>query len=166
MLISESYRQMLFRMHKKNRSFGCGSKRRKEYIKSLGFEDILDYGCGKGKLGLGRKYDPAIPEFSDDPDPADLIVCTDVLEHIEPECLDNVLRHMKAKMKKSGYFTIACRPAAKKLPNGENAHLIIQPPEWWINKLSKYFRVVSQVSHPDRRKRKESLELEVHLTPD
>ena len=165
MLISDHYRNLLLKMHQKQRNFGMGSKRRREYIQSLGFDDILDYGCGKGKLGLGRKYDPAIPEFSADPEPADLLVCTDVLEHIEPELLDNVLSHMKSKMKKAGYFTIGCAPAAKKLPDGRNAHLIVQPPEWWLEKLSHYFTVVSHSSHIDSMKRSESLELEVHVTP-
>ncbi len=165
MLLSEEYRQTLFRMHQKQRNFGCGSKRRREYIQSLGYEDILDYGCGKGKLGIGKKYDPAIPAFSQEPEPADLVVCTDVLEHIEPEYLDNVLAHMRSKMKKAGYFTIGCGPAAKRLPDGRNAHLIVKPPEWWIEKLSHYFTVKEFSSHQDSQKRKEALELEVHVTP-
>jgi len=165
MLISENYRSLLNRMHKKQKNFGMGSKRRRDYIQSLGYEDVLDYGCGKGKLGIGKKYDPAIPEFSADPEPADLLVCTDVLEHIEPELLDNVLSHMKSKMKKAGYFTIGCAPASKKLPDGRNAHLIVKPPEWWVDKLSEYFTVVSHAAHLDAMKRKESVELEVHLTP-
>lgn len=164
-LISEEYRSLLVQMHRKHAHFGRGSKRRKAYVESLGFTDVLDYGCGKGRLGLGNKYDPAIPEFSADPSPADLLVCTDVLEHIEPEFLDDVLRHMKSKMRKAGYFSIGCGPAAKKLPNGKNAHLIIKKPEWWVEKLSEYFIVESWSSHPDIMKRQEALELEVHLKP-
>lgn len=164
-LISEEYKNLLHKMHVKQKNFGMGSKRRREFILSLGFTDILDYGCGKGKLGLGRKYDPAIPEFSADPEPADLLVCTDVLEHIEPDKLDNVLKHMRSKMLKAGYFTIGCAPAAKKLPDGRNAHLIVQPPDWWLEKLSQYFTVVSHAAHLDAMKRRESVELEVHLKP-
>jgi len=140
-----------------------GSKRRKEYIESLGYSDILDYGCGKGKLGIGKRYDPGIPDFSADPDPADLLVCTDVLEHIEPEYLDDVLNHMASKMKHAGYITIGCGPAAKKLPDGRNAHLIVKPPAWWLEKLAEYFIVTGYSVHPDSKKRRESLELEVHL---
>lgn len=152
-------------MHQKQRNFGMGSKRRKEEILALGYVDILDYGCGKGKLGIGRKYDPAIPEFSQDPEPADLIVCTDVMEHIEPELLEDVLKHIRSKMKKYGYFTIGCSKAAKKLPDGRNAHLIIQRPEWWVERLSQYFTVVRHQTRLDPLKRKESVELEIHLTP-
>lgn len=142
-----------------------GSKRRRQYIESLGFTDILDYGCGKGKLGLGRKYDPAIPEFFADPEPADLLVSTDVLEHIEPDLLDNVLIHMKSKMKKQGFLTIGCSPAAKKLPDGRNAHLIVQSPDWWIEKLKEHFTILSYSVQKDPLNRRESVEIEIHLTP-
>lgn len=168
-LISDKYREQLKLLHRKWESFGSGSKHRKEFIGSLGFKDILDYGCGKGRLGTNKKYDPAISEFSREPCPADLVVCTDVLEHVEPECLDDVLKHIRSKMLKAGYFTVGCSPAAKKLSDGRNAHLIIRPPEWWIEKLSKNFDVVNISTHADERKKKKnrppSVELEVHLKP-
>ena len=169
LLVSDEYREQLKLLHRKWESFGSGSKYRGEFIGSLGYKDILDYGCGKGRLGTNKKYDPALPEFSEEPEPADLVVCTDVLEHIEPECLDNVLRHIRSKMLKAGYFTIGCSPAAKKLSDGRNAHLIIRPPEWWVEKLSDYFVVVLTSTHNDERKIKKnkppSVELEVHLKP-
>ena len=36
------------------------------------------------------------------------------------------------------YHLIACHPAKKKLSDGRNAHLIIEEPTWWKNKLSEY----------------------------
>jgi predicted transcriptional regulator len=36
------------------------------------------------------------------------------------------------------YHLIACHPAKKKLKDGRNAHLIVETPDWWKNKLSKY----------------------------
>jgi hypothetical protein len=109
----------------------------------MGLTDVLDYGCGKGNLGIGRKYDPAIPEYAKDPDPADLVVCTDVLEHIEPECLEDVLKHIQSKCRKKAFFVISTRPAKKILPDGRNAHLIIQPSGWWVSTLSRYFSIES-----------------------
>ena len=168
MLLTDKYKRQLEVMHQKYRTFGAGSKHRRDFINSLGYSDILDYGCGKGYLGTNKKYDPAVDEFSKDPEPADLVVCTDVLEHIESECLDDVLKHIRSKMKQAGYFTIGCSPAAKKLPDGRNAHLIIQSPEWWLLKLSEFFIVEKSSTHADERKTKvkrESVELEVHLKP-
>ena len=40
-------------------------------------------------------YDPAIPEWSAPPAPRRFVACIDVLEHIEPDLLDNVLDDLK-----------------------------------------------------------------------
>ena len=36
---------------------------------------------------------------------------------------------------------MACYPAVATLPNGENAHITVQTPEWWLNKLSKFYKI-------------------------
>jgi hypothetical protein len=115
----------------------------------LGTRDILDYGCGQRSLeaALGfpiRNYDPCIPGLDAPPEPADLVVCTDVLEHVEPQCLDDVLDDLKRVTRTAGLFLVATRPAVKFLPDGRNAHLIQQPKSWWLPRLEKRFRV-SQV---------------------
>jgi hypothetical protein len=101
---------------------------------------ILDYGCGAGSLAKAlerhgrfvvREYDPAIPGKDGIPSFADMVVCTDVLEHIEPDKLDNVLAHIRMLTRKVAFVVIATRPANKCLPNGENAHLIIENGHWW-----------------------------------
>ena len=111
--------------------------------------DVLDYGCGQRTLerDLGfpiRNYDPCIPGLDAEPQPADVVVCTDVLEHIEPECLDDVLDDLKRVTRKLGFFVIATRPANKTLPDGRNAHLIQEDADWWLPKLRSRFDV-SQV---------------------
>lgn len=166
MLLSEEYRFLLERMHQKNRAFGSGSKRRKERILSLGYTDILDYGCGKGKLRIDgiHRYDPGMKEFNNEPKPAQLIVCTDVLEHVEPNFLEEVLRHIHSLMLAAGYFTIGIKPAKKKLPDGRNAHLIIEGPSWWMNKLEPFFHVVESQLLRDGKENDER-ELEVILKP-
>jgi hypothetical protein len=75
------------------------------------------------------------------PDPADIVACTDVLEHIEPECLEDVLADLRRVTKKMGFFTIATRPAKKFLSDGRNAHLIQQDARWWLEKLWAKFHV-------------------------
>lgn len=117
--------------------------------KAFGSRDILDYGCGQRTLerDLGwaiRNYDPCIPGLDASPDPADVVVCTDVLEHIELECLDEVLDDLRRVTRKAGFFVIATRPAEKTLPDGRNAHLIQEPISWWMPRLEARF-VVSQV---------------------
>ena len=117
--------------------------------KVAGSNDILDYGCGQRTLErtLGfpiRNYDPCIPGLDTPPEPADVVACTDVLEHVEPECLDDVLDDLARVTRKIGFFVIANRPAKKTLPDGRNAHLIQEPASWWLPRLEQRF-AVSQV---------------------
>jgi hypothetical protein len=106
--------------------------------------DVLDYGCGQRTLEKSlafpiRNYDPCIPGLDAAPEPADIVACTDVLEHIEPECLDEVLDDLKRLVRKAGFLVIANRPARKVLEDGRNAHLIQQGFEWWRDRLARRF---------------------------
>ena len=111
--------------------------------------DVLDYGCGQRSLekALGfpiRNYDPCIPGLDAPPEPADVVACTDVLEHIEPGCLDEVLDDLKRVTRIAGLFLVNTRPAMKFLPDGRNAHLIQEPRSWWLPRFEQRFEV-SQV---------------------
>lgn len=118
------------------------------WAQQLGAESILDYGCGEGTLRQALidsqcpcslfEYDPAIKGKDVVPDvPVDLVVCTDVLEHVEPERLDNVLKHISFLAVKGIFFVIATRLANKELPCGKNTHLIVQQPEWWKARVNQ-----------------------------
>ena len=115
----------------------------KAFAQSINAQTILDYGCGRGTLKKAlvgwdvREYDPGIVGKDELPAPADLVVATDVLEHIEPELLDNVLEHIRSLAKIGIFFNIATSAAKEILPDGRNAHLIIKPPMWWHDRLSR-----------------------------
>ena len=126
-------------------------------IKELKIESISDYGAGKKRLlnGLGKEgikeikylpYDPVFPEYGP-PKEAELVCCIDVLEHIEPEYLDNVLMELQSLITKIGFFTIHMGPAGKVLSDGRNAHLIQKPTCWWLPQICKYFNVLHLASH-------------------
>ena len=145
MLITEPYRELNRQLHAARVDYGAFSakwaKQIIELVQMIGAKTILDYGCGKG--GLGRalshlvviNYDPAVGGLERMPDPADLVVCTDVLEHIEPECLEGVLDDLLRCTIRGIFLTIATRPAAKVLADGRNAHLIQQSLNWWLPKV-------------------------------
>ena len=148
--ITPEYLEQNKALHKTRKDFGASSAHWvttvKELCERLDTIDVLDYGCGKGKLAANlpfhiHQYDPAIVKHSKEPKPADIVVCTDVMEHIEPECLISVLKHLKSLTKKACFFAIATRPAKKHLPDGRNAHLIIQNANWWTVILSEYFDI-------------------------
>jgi len=114
--------------------------------------DVLDYGCGQRSLerALGvviRNYDPSIEGLDKRPEPADIVACTDVLEHIEPAHLDAVLDDLQRLVKKAGLFVVFTQPAVKVLADGRNAHLIQEKMDWWMPKLKQRFYVVWHQEH-------------------
>jgi len=148
-MITDDYRKLNEEMHKKP-SYGISGQKYANQVHAIALsmqtQDILDYGCGKSTLAQNlpykiKQYDPAIPKYSALPEPADVVVCTDVLEHVEPEMIDDVLEHIRSLTKRRGMFVIATRPANKTLPDGRNPHLIIENGKWWLNKLWDLFFV-------------------------
>ena len=149
-LISESYRQQNKQLHEAGNYGISGHKRAAQVLEianAIGTRDILDYGCGRRTLetALGfaiSNYDPCLAGFDSEPKPAQLVVCSDVLEHIEPEYLDNVFDDIQRVTLDTAYLVISTRPAKKILPDGRNAHLIQEGFGWWAPKLDARFKIV------------------------
>lgn len=143
-LVSNGYRGTLQAMHASQR-WGADGHKHADAVRALVDEvqpaTILDYGCGRGELANAllplrvSGYDPGIPGREGMPKPCDLVVCTDVLEHVEESKIDNVLGHLAALTGKALYLVIATRPANAVLPDGRNAHLLVESPDWWLAKI-------------------------------
>ena len=126
----------------------------RDLIAELNASTVLDYGSGKGasyhhpiSFPDGQRveslthywsvagvtcYDPGFGPFSRLPNGRfDGVICTDVLEHCPEEDLSWILEELFAFSRKFVYANVACYPARKTLPNGENAHCTIRPPAWW-----------------------------------
>ena len=153
MLISETYRELNRKLHAKG-NYGRYGERWKKMVDRLMIEHscktVLDYGCGQGELGklFGNpdwfhEYDPAIEGKEVEPPQSDLVVCTDVLEHIEPEFLEAVLAHLSSRARNVLLLNIATCKAGKVLEDGRNAHLIVQDPIWWQEQLEQFFKIES-----------------------
>lgn len=143
-LISPGYEAQLRQMHDA-KMFAGGAHRHADEIKHLaakvGAQTILDYGSGRASLkdhlpGFAlSEYDPAVEGKDADPEPADLVLCIDVLEHIEPEKLGAVLDHLRELTRLVCFAVIATRPAEKRLPDNRNAHLVIDSGSWWASQF-------------------------------
>lgn len=157
---SEDYQRQQVELHK-NPNYGIASLHFAslvaDILRKTGAKSLSDYGAGKQNLlkalteaGVTdldyRPYDPAFPEYGP-ARPADLVCCIDVLEHIEPEFVDNVIEELAALTIGFGFFSIHMGPAGKVLSDGRNAHLIQQPSSWWLRKLANYFDVLELRTH-------------------
>lgn len=106
-----------------------------QIVNRLGVTELLDYGCGKAGLFRGLKvahdlklqaYDPGLPAFAGDPVPMQMVTCIDVLEHVEPECLDAVLDDLKRVTGVVGFIAIEAMP--------EDTDMA-----WWLDRIMKRF---------------------------
>lgn len=158
MLISEGYRNLNAELHATSESYGTSGAKWAPAVDQLArrleAKSVLDYGCGRGTLkaalaaaGLPPyqiwEYDPALPEKATKPLRADIVVCGDVLEHIEPECLYAVLDDICNIAGLGVFLVVATVPAAKTLADGRNAHLIVEPAHWWLPKIMDRWRLQS-----------------------
>lgn len=107
---------------------------------------VLDFGAGKGSMGrfiedqgvqvAWTNYDPGMPEYDTLPTKQfDMVISTDVLEHVEPEKLPEVIKQLASYTGKVLYSDIACYPTEHLFSEGpyagEDLHLIIEHPSWW-----------------------------------
>lgn len=125
----------------------------KEVI-ALNPSSVLDFGCGRSDLaahfwrdGARRiaKFDPAIPQFKEMPEGEfDLVLCTDVMEHILMADIDRVLAEIRAKTK-NAIFTISMKPARAKLPDGRNAHVSLLNASEWRRWVKSVFGIANRI---------------------
>jgi hypothetical protein len=153
-MISEAYKLEQQKLHETGK-YGTASIQYAplvtEIINTLEVKHLLDYGCGsllnlykhikpKHKVTY-QAYDPGTETFAEDPVPAEMVACIDVLEHIEPEYLDEVLDDLQRLTECVLFCTIHTGPAVKVLSDGRNAHLTQEPMAWWLPKLWDRFDI-------------------------
>lgn len=154
-MITDDYRKQQAELHKTS-NWGANSRSKNpkvfnipELIKENDIETLFDFGCGQGGLHTYLKhqcslkdakgYDPCVEKYEVLPKGTfDMLVSLDVLEHIEPEFIDDTLKLINNKFTKIAFLDIHTTAAARILPDGRNAHLIQEQPEWWKEKINQF----------------------------
>jgi len=144
-----------------------------EWYKKFKPKSVLDLGCGVGHygyvfqeffgctyLGIDKSewatknspYDINI-EVSDitkfnnktiHNDTWDLILCIDILEHVDEDKLDNVL---KSIYNKANSFIFSIPFEGNPNLHADPTHKIKRSKDWWLSKLTKYFKITDSPSN-------------------
>lgn len=167
---TDEYKALQIALHEKGNYGITGAQYRpaifhaiSQLAKRHGSVTVLDYGSSSGDTMKSVRnsfwmpptvqdfcYDPFVEEFSAEPQPADLLICTDVLEHVEPECTKSVLDHIASLTKRLAFFSISLKPANKVMSDGRNAHINLPGEEFWMKELRCRFVLSESVISPDK----------------
>ena len=155
-LITPEYQKELFDLHTKELWGNTGGKYVGDSVVKIleanpEIKTILDYGCGAATLkkfvedrGITDKqwtlYDPAVKIYDKEPTGKfDLVISTDVLEHVEEIMLNNVIRNLQSLTGKFLLSEIACYLCNCKFENGpyvgQDMHISLKAPDGWRLRL-------------------------------
>ena len=142
-------------------------------VKENNCKTLLDYGCGKAipydkdrckevdlrhpiqklcNLKSFDLYDPAYEKYATLPNKKyDIVVCTDVLEHIAEQDIDYVLTEILSHSKKIVFLNISCQPALKHFKEGKfkgkNVHISVFDPSWWGHKIGNIWNKFNHLKY-------------------
>lgn len=147
-MISQAYQDKITKYHK-TRLWG-GAVEGKAFdiectAKNNNCKSILDFGCGFGllKQKIGHKfdvteYDAGIEGKNKLPvGKFDMVVCCDVMEHVEPEFVDQTIDWIYYYSTKIIYVSICCAPSLETFDDGSNLHLTVKPPSFWLEHFER-----------------------------
>ena len=156
-MISDDYKGQLRELHasRGTRKWGTtGARNFGDYVVKFlehrrgWISSVLDFGAGHRSLQkyvdenavdvrvAWDNYDPGHADIAELPKKQfDLIISSDVLEHVEPEKIDETIAWMHSHADKALFHHIACDEAGMLLPDGRNVHLITERLDWWEDKF-------------------------------
>lgn len=111
-----------------------GGGRSEQYASALSLPDGTAYPGLAAFLGVGSVHcwDPGHNRQDLDPNARfDVVISIDVLEHCDRADLPWIVADLFARARLGVFAQIACYRAIKHLPNGENCHCTVKPPDWW-----------------------------------
>lgn len=152
-------------IHENNPSYGSGPSPAdldaiREATASKVVRSAVDWGCGNSKAleklwpdARRTLYDPALPGHEMIPrGPFDIGLCTDVMEHIPEEEIDDTLQK-QSLVSADWLFIIHKHPTHQRLPDGSNAHVSQHDERWWERRIKRFFDHVTVWPCPNSRSR-------------
>lgn len=150
-MLTDTYKKQIEELHATKSWGGAGKSWEpviSDFARELGAKTILDFGAGRQTLEKRlnetrpdlyvASFDPGVPAISILPvEQFDMLTATDVMEHIEPDYLDDVLRLIRDKSRLGAFLNIATGPSKHFLPDGRNVHLIQENGKWWLDRIKK-----------------------------
>jgi len=126
-----------------------------------GVQTAFDFGCGRGHVLnalASRNIEVTGVDFSSEPErpgkvkfvkgdirtvdlgqKADLVVCHDVLEHIEKRHIEEVVANLAKHAE--GFISLAIANHSD-IWNGKELHLIREEIDWWADLLERHFEIL------------------------
>lgn len=150
MLLDEILWQLAMPIGAEVIDFGCGPGRLTQKLKGLGYRtrgidfaaNCLDQGVDV-PLTIACLWD--LPEGLE----TEFGICCDVMEHIPPERVNDVLRGIAMSVSCATFFNISTVADGFGRVIGEQLHLTIQDRDWWKARLQRYFGGVECVGATD-----------------
>lgn len=169
MLISDGYQALLKKHREKNPRWGFTGYSHKRALRAFAdkhdIKTSLDYGCGAGSLKAClysedpktrikwsiSEYDPSVSGKDKPPKGVyDMVICTDVLEHVEEVCVHDVLDDIYRLSGKCAYLAISLIEAKEILPDGRGAHITLKTSGEWLSLMFKFDWTHLRVARADR----------------
>lgn len=159
-LFSEAHLEQQKELHQSFPAYGQSSlvfaPMVSELINANSVTSLIDYGCGLGLLRDNlelngelavQNYDPALEQHATRPQPAEMLVCLDVLDVIEDDKIDAVLDDLKALTDKMAFLSINTETANQEGEGGDQRSF--KPVEWWLPKIMERFELhyFSRIDH-------------------
>lgn len=119
--------------------FGCGQGVVSDALLRRGHEVLAVDIAANAYKGDAEFFEACLWELPDSLHVSDYGYCADVMEHIPPEMVDDVLRNIAAKVRVSAFFQIALFPDEMGKLIGKPLHLSVFPADWWRDRLSVVF---------------------------
>lgn len=148
--VEEAFRQMGCKPDETLNDYGCGTGRAARWFQDHGLivtgVDLAENACEEDvNVVHTALWDLSLVDESY------YAFCTDVMEHIPPERVGDVLSEIRDKTDRAAWFRIATRPDAMgPLLLGEPLHLTVQPAWWWFDALLEHWTFVTRITETGR----------------